>query len=84
MKLFLIKQDVNNDYNTYDAAVVCASNEEDAKSIHPSDGKEVPDIHGIDREYGTWSGKKDVSAEYIGEASANVIRGVICSSFNAG
>jgi len=37
MKIYLISQDVNCDYDTYDSAVVCAENEEYAKRIHPSD-----------------------------------------------
>jgi len=35
MKLWLLSQDKNNDYDTYDSCVVVAENEEDAKSIHP-------------------------------------------------
>lgn len=36
MKLFLISQEENDDYDTYDEAVVCAESEEDAKRICPS------------------------------------------------
>ena len=36
MKLYLISQDVNDGYDTYDSAVVAAESEEDARSIHPS------------------------------------------------
>ncbi len=37
MKLFLISQDVNNDYDTFDSAVVAAKSEQDAREIHPSE-----------------------------------------------
>ena len=37
MKLYLISQDVNNDYDTYDSAVVVAKSEQDAREIHPSE-----------------------------------------------
>jgi hypothetical protein len=35
MKLWLLSQDKNNDYDTYDSCVVVAETEQDAKSIHP-------------------------------------------------
>ena len=37
MKLYLISQDINDDWDTYDSAVVVAENEVDARSIHPSE-----------------------------------------------
>lgn len=40
MKIYKISQDVNNDYGTYDSAVVYAKDEEEAKSIHPN-GKDL-------------------------------------------
>lgn len=38
MKLYLISQGKNLDYDTYDSAVVIAESEEDARLIHPSHG----------------------------------------------
>ena len=38
MKLFLISQKENNDYDTYDSAVVAAENEEIAKEMNPHNG----------------------------------------------
>ncbi len=38
MNLYLISQNVNGDYDTYDSAVVAAPNEHYAKHMHP-DGK---------------------------------------------
>lgn len=35
LNLYLISQTVNNDYDTFDSAVVAARDEEDARSIHP-------------------------------------------------
>ena len=37
MKLYLISQSVNNDYDTYSDAVVCAENEEEARKICPNE-----------------------------------------------
>ena len=36
MKIFKISQNVNNDYDTYDSAIVCAKDEDEARLIHPS------------------------------------------------
>lgn len=36
IKLYLISQDKNNDYDTYDSAVVAARNEIEAAQIHPN------------------------------------------------
>ena len=35
MKIYKISQNVNNNYDTYDSAIVCAENEEEAKTISP-------------------------------------------------
>ena len=38
MNLYLISQNHNNDYDTYDSAVVVAESAESAKRMHPSSG----------------------------------------------
>jgi hypothetical protein len=35
MFLYLLQQDINDDYDTYDACLVCAESEEEARKIHP-------------------------------------------------
>lgn len=99
MKLYLISQKVNNDYDTYDSAVVVAKDEEEAKKIHPDgdtfDYKEHErssqleedntQYEKADQPYGTWARKKYVQVEYLGEADEKYKEPkVICSSFNAG
>jgi hypothetical protein len=37
MKLWLISQSVNRDYDTYDSSVVAAKTEADARETHPAD-----------------------------------------------
>ena len=80
MKLFKLTQDVNNDYDTYDSIIVCAEDEDDAKTIDPNGDvcKEVCEP------YSSWCGQKDVQVKYIGEAYSLLGRGVILASFNAG
>jgi hypothetical protein len=79
MKLYLISQNVNNGYDTFDSAVVSANSEEDARTIHPGD---YP-WDGMREAYGPWTDSNNVVVEYLGEY-AGVERGVICASFNAG
>lgn len=75
MKLYLISQTRNNDYDTYDSAVVAAESEKEAAAIHPS-GKNWKVDTWVDRDY--------VAVKYIGEADFQIKRGVILASFNGG
>jgi len=76
-KLYLISQDTNMDYDSYDSAVVCATNPTKARHTHPSGG--------------TWENTRTwvkdpakVTVEYLGKASPRTPIGVVCASFNAG
>lgn len=80
MKLWLIKQDVNNNYDTYDEAVVCAESEEAARMIHPAGG-----TFRSSSRYDWAYNPEQVSVTYIGEASSDLEPGsVVCASYNAG
>ena len=81
MKLYHISQSVNNDYDTFSDAIVCAASEEEARNIHPGWGTDP----WREDTYGTWCKSPDqVKVEYIGEAASHLVKGVICSSFHAG
>lgn len=82
LKLFLISQTVNNGYDTYDSAVVCAPDEESARLTHPANY--VKDWDGSNEAYSAWCAVEDVQARYIGEAAPDMKPGVVCASFNAG
>jgi hypothetical protein len=75
MFLYIISQDTIGDYDSFDAAVVCAESEEDARSINP--GSE-------NNEDGDWVSVEDVKVELIGTALDGAVRGIVLSSFNAG
>lgn len=80
MKLYLLSQDDNNNYDTYDSIVVCAENEDDAKTITP---------HGTpfkeNEAYTSWArSAPSISCKEIGTANEGEERGVILASFNAG
>jgi len=80
MNIYLISQGVNDDYDTYDSAVVVAENEQKAKMTRP-DGRK--DWDGKARPYDDWCDASDVSVELVGVAK-NKENGVICASYNAG
>lgn len=81
MNLYKLTQSVNNDYDTYDSAVVAAKTEEDAKFIHPSGRRFITK----DDYFGDWVKKvEDIKAELIGKAVKGTEAGVIVASFNAG
>ena len=95
MKLYLITQDIVNDYDTYDSAVVSAESPEDARKIHPSefvthvtDGKwfgtytKGGEYENESPDWVKYSEIGQIQTEYLGETERE--RGVILASFNAG
>ncbi len=74
MKLWLISQNHNMDYDTYDSAVIACETEQEAKSWPVGDTGT----------FGSWALPEFVSVKYIGEAAPGTERGEICSSYNAG
>ncbi len=83
MKLFLISQDENNDYDTYDSAVVCATDEDAARLMDPGGNNGAPAYFG--RRYSPWCSAADkVTVTFIGDAAPGLPLGVVCASFNAG
>jgi len=80
MKLYLLGNTDNNDYDTFDSCVVCAENEADAITIDPcgntfKENERWPD----------WAiSKESITCMEIGEANDKQERGVIISSYNAG
>ena len=94
MKLFLLTLKEDNDYESYESCVICAENEEDAKSISPEqewddENKEwtrgtkfIPTEEGF---HNTWASSVEaINCQELGIASDNMKRGVVVSSYNAG
>lgn len=82
MNLYLITQNQNNGYDTYDSAVIAAPNEQTARVMDPATGEEISDWHDI---FSTWCNSADkVTVTHIGKAVKGTKQGVICASFNAG
>lgn len=95
MKLWLIYQNVNNGYDTYDSAVVAAESEELAKCTFPSEcilkrtwngsSWTYQSLDGSVRadNYRDWTAPDNVQVEFLADGYSGPA-GVICSSFNAG
>jgi len=99
MNLYLISQSVNSGYDTYDSAVVVATNELEASMIHPNRWNEFTYIDGkgwydnddlMDNDYDypdySWANHpEEVTVEYLGQAHYKLdTTKVVCASFNAG
>ena len=86
MKLFLISQNENSHFDTYDSAVVCAPDEETARRMDPDRSRDgAPYDFGIHPALSSWCSSIDhVKAQLIGDAAPGVPLGVVCASFNAG
>lgn len=88
MKLYLISQNENNDYDTFDSAVVCAPDEATARLIRVGNYSQKEPFLMTEADWNTdntWCSSPDkVIVQYLGEAAPELRLGEICSSFNAG
>ena len=81
LNLYLISQNENDGYDTYDSAVVAAPDENAARLIHPETGLTAI----ADDWRWTWvSDSSKVNVKLIGQALNGTKIGAICSSYNAG
>jgi hypothetical protein len=88
MKLYLLSQNVNNGYDTYDSMIVAASTKEEARRIHPMTENGMVE-EGIWISSGkfrsNWAETPDqVKVELLGLAVKGTKKGIILTSFNAG
>ena len=84
LKLFLISQRENNDYDTYDSAVVAAPDEDTARNTKPRTGEQMTAEDWRCR-YSDWcSSPAAVTVVYLGDAAPGVTPGIVCASYNAG
>ena len=79
MNIYLINQDINDDYDTFNSAIVAANSSEEAQNMLPSF------YRGFETgKSGSWTSPKNASVELIGIAVEGIEIGNILSSFNAG
>lgn len=93
MNLYLVSQNVNNDWDTYDSFVVAANNEYEARHASPSGYIWKDDCWNIKyydgsteiAKHKSWCHPKDVVVELLGVADSSLVHSeVVCSSYNAG
>lgn len=89
MNIYLISQSTNDDYETYDSAVVIAENEEQAQKTHPegqyTNLKTGESIQRKEWSLHNWTEPKYVDVVLIGKALDTEFKPrVVCASFNAG
>ena len=84
--LWKISQYHNNDYDTYDSAIVIAETAHDARHIHP---RRVASECSCDfyplHDGGDWALPEHVTAECVGQSAPGLVAGtVLVASYNAG
>jgi hypothetical protein len=82
LHIFLLNQNTNNKYDTYESAVVIAKNEEEARLIHP-DGN----IFTFKREWDmrSWVSPDQVKVQLVGVAGHNWQEGdVVIANYHSG
>ena len=85
MNLYLLTQTINTGYDTYDACIVAAPNEQEAKDITPTNEAFYLNKNGYSYGNSGWCDSADeVTCTYIGKATKGTPKGVILASFNAG
>lgn len=96
MKLWLISQNVNNNYDTYDSAVVAAETEDEARNIYPDNWghchkrwngskwlRYLDDGRVLDCNSGSWTSPDNVSVQFLADGYEGPA-GTVLASFNAG
>jgi hypothetical protein len=73
--IYKIWQEVNKNWDTFDSAIVCAENKEEARKTCPCEEE-------LRREL--WADKRFVKVEYLGKAKSGLKKGVILASFRSG
>lgn len=80
MNLYLVSQEANRDYDTFDSFVIAAPDEETARNTHPNGG--IIDWRKADWRSDWAFEPEQVVSKLIGTTETE--QGVICASFNAG
>jgi hypothetical protein len=75
--LYLIMQDCNEEYDTYDSAIVVAESSLETRKIHLGGKLGEGEIR-------SWASFKNVTTVRVGTASPRLKKGVLVASFNAG
>jgi hypothetical protein len=80
MNIYLLEQNVNADYDTYDSMVVSAPDEHTARQMHPND----PLGYNDQPRYKEWANSPDQVQVTLLGTSNNPTQKIILASYNAG
>ena len=91
LNIYLLTQNTNRGYDTYDSCMVVAPDEAMARLLHPRgdrywNGRRwawVDETPGYADEAG-WTNPDNVKVEHVGVTLAGRPVGVLCASYNAG
>jgi hypothetical protein len=84
MNLYHVSQNQNYGYDTYSDFVICAPDEETARSANPNTGEPMTPAD-WKRPFPDWCDAPEyVTARLIGTATESTKPGIICASFRAG
>jgi hypothetical protein len=84
LSLFLVSQNKNNNYDTYDSFVIACEDKDVARHANPKDGAAMTE-EDWSYPYSSWcSSPRHVKVTYLGAADPSVKRGIVCKSFNPG
>ncbi|MFT6836289.1 MAG: hypothetical protein ACJA0H_002338 [Francisellaceae bacterium] len=81
MNIYKLSQDINDNYDTFDSAIVIADTEDKAREINPASGKWYAECDG---EWVAYNKISLIKVELIGTAIEGSKEGVVVASFNAG
>lgn len=95
IRLYLVEQDYNTGYDTYDSVVVAAKSVKDAIRMDPSGLREWSDELGswmfvsasglkTQEDHTAWAPISQLTCRCIGRAKEGTKPGIILASFNAG
>jgi hypothetical protein len=77
VNLYLLEQEENGDYDTFDSIVVCAKSAEEARKIHPRGNWFF--------KHSEWcSSPSAVVCTLLGKADKSVVPGIVHTSYRAG
>lgn len=84
LNLYLVSQDANDDYDTFDSFVVATITPYKARHTWPFAGGKDYSHFSMSQKLNSWAKPEDCKVELIGTAKPGTKEGVICASFNAG
>jgi hypothetical protein len=87
MNIYLVARTDKIDYDEFDAFIVAANTEEEARNTHPYDNNQTPEYNPWDQPSWSWITKKEIptlKVTLIGTTTHYTEREVILSPFNAG